>query len=200
MKGWKGSALTIMVLLILFCFSAVPVATAAKAKIVSEAEGLQNYVPSDNNFARGDTLKVYTEMSDVNYEGFVFVEFVFIIKDPKGNVVSMDRMSVERRNYDESAYVVYSKAIPTWWLYGNYKLRIYAYNRINKVKIVELERKMDNPNRVDELGFYDSEVVGKCHQIGWSVPAVPTKDGSFWGYTSVPQSGVDWWSSLPLRK
>jgi hypothetical protein len=151
MKGWKGSALTIMVLLILFCFSAVTVATAAKAKIVSDVKGLQNYVPGDNKFTHGDTLKVYTEMSNVNYEGFVFVEFVFIIKDPKGNVVSMDRMSVERRDYDESAYVVYSQAIPSWWLYGNYKLRISAYNRINKVKIVELEQKMDNPNRVDEL-------------------------------------------------
>lgn len=34
--------------------------------------------------------------------------------------------------------------------------------------------------------------------IGWSVPAVPTSDGStFWGYTSVPIAAVDWWKALP---
>lgn len=41
---------------------------------------------------------------------------------------------------------------------------------------------------------------GKGHAIGWRVAAVPTEDGStFWGYTSVPQPGVEWWDRLPLR-
>ncbi len=38
----------------------------------------------------------------------------------------------------------------------------------------------------------------RTDQIGWRVPAVPTEDGkSYWGYTSVPQPGCDWWGSLP---
>lgn len=37
-------------------------------------------------------------------------------------------------------------------------------------------------------------------QIGSMIPAVPTKEGdSFWGYTSVPQNGCNWWYSLPMR-
>ena len=33
--------------------------------------------------------------------------------------------------------------------------------------------------------------------VGWFVPAVPTEDGSsYWGYTSVPQPGVEWWHRL----
>jgi hypothetical protein len=37
-------------------------------------------------------------------------------------------------------------------------------------------------------------------QIGWRVPAVPTEDGdSFWGYTSVPDEGCQWWYRLPLE-
>jgi len=36
-------------------------------------------------------------------------------------------------------------------------------------------------------------------QIGWRVPAIPTEDGdTFWGYTSVPQAGCDWWAKLPF--
>lgn len=37
-------------------------------------------------------------------------------------------------------------------------------------------------------------------QIGWRVPACPTENGTFWGYTSVPQKDVLKWKSLPLRK
>lgn len=35
-------------------------------------------------------------------------------------------------------------------------------------------------------------------QIGWLVPAVPTEEGdTFWGYTSVPDAGCEWWYRLP---
>jgi len=38
-------------------------------------------------------------------------------------------------------------------------------------------------------------------QIGWRIPAVPTEDGqTYWGYTSVPKEGCDWWNALPLRR
>lgn len=36
------------------------------------------------------------------------------------------------------------------------------------------------------------------HAIGWMVAAVPTEDGeTYWGYTSVPRLGVEWWNNLP---
>lgn len=38
------------------------------------------------------------------------------------------------------------------------------------------------------------------HIIGWLVAAVPTEEGdTYWGFSSVPQSGVDWWNRLPKR-
>ncbi|MBK5190912.1 MAG: hypothetical protein JJE19_05405 [Methanosarcinales archaeon] len=151
MRGWKRNTLAILALLMLFVFSSVNVANAAKAEIVSDVSGLRNYVPGDNSYTHGSTLKVYTEMSNVNYEGFVFVEFVFIIEDPKGNVVSMDRMDVERRDYTDHAYVVYSKKIPSWWQYGKYKLEIYAYDRLNKAKIRELERRVEDTRAIEAL-------------------------------------------------
>jgi ribosomal protein S27AE len=36
-------------------------------------------------------------------------------------------------------------------------------------------------------------------QLGDLLPAVPTPDGSFWGYTSVPQEGCEWWKALPCN-
>lgn len=39
---------------------------------------------------------------------------------------------------------------------------------------------------------------GRTDQIGWYIPAVPTKENdTYWGYTSVPDEGVEWWRALP---
>ena len=38
----------------------------------------------------------------------------------------------------------------------------------------------------------------RSDQIGWRIPAIPTKENdTYWGYTSVPQEGCDWWYRLP---
>jgi len=53
---------------------------------------------------------------------------------------------------------------------------------------------------IDDRGRIYDPRYGWLDQIGWRIPAVPTEDGlTFWGYTSVPQTGCDWWSNLPTR-
>lgn len=43
--------------------------------------------------------------------------------------------------------------------------------------------------------------IGLTDKIGNLVPAVPDEENqTFWGYSSTPQAGVDWWKALPLRK
>lgn len=60
-----------------------------------------------------------------------------------------------------------------------------------------------NVSDIDERGCrtdYGGGHRSRTDTIGWRVPAVPTEDGStFWGYTSVPQAGCDWWYRLPTR-
>lgn len=56
-----------------------------------------------------------------------------------------------------------------------------------------------NDGPVDLSGCRKTD-YGSSDQIGGLVPAVPTSDGStFWGYTSIPSTGVKWWKELPLR-
>lgn len=153
-----------LVILLLFALlgSSINIANAVKAEIVSDVKGLSDYVRTSENFIRGSTLKVYTEMDDVNYDGFAFVDFTFIIKDPEGHVVSMDRTSVRHRDYVDDVYVEYTRKIPSWWLYGEYKLDIFAYDRLNKTRIIELEReaKLTAPEKLDNFGdletFFES--------------------------------------------
>lgn len=52
---------------------------------------------------------------------------------------------------------------------------------------------------IDAAGNIETD-FGRCDQIGWRVPAVPTEEGgTFWGYTSVPEAGCAWWKRLPTR-
>lgn len=53
-------------------------------------------------------------------------------------------------------------------------------------------------SRIDAQGMREDE-FGKTDSIGWRVPAVPTLDGGWWGYTSVSQEAVAWWTALPTR-
>ena len=51
---------------------------------------------------------------------------------------------------------------------------------------------------IDADGRHSSNVGRRTDQIGWYVPAVPCEDSDgYWGYTSVPEAGVNWWKRLP---
>ncbi len=56
-----------------------------------------------------------------------------------------------------------------------------------------------NPEKGPPSDAIETRIEGeKTDQIGWRVPAVPTEENdTYWGYTSVPTPGVDWWQNLP---
>jgi len=152
MRGWKRSILALLALLLLASFSAVNVASAEKAVIVSNVSGLYDYAPTDNTFTRGSTLKVYTEMRGVNYKDFVLVDFVFIITDSTRREVNLiDRMYVRRRDCNDTVYVEYTVDIPSWMAYGEHTIKIAAYNRLDKSTINKLDRKLLSPRDLNKM-------------------------------------------------
>lgn len=53
-------------------------------------------------------------------------------------------------------------------------------------------------NRLSAAGKYDGD-YGPTDQIGSRIPAIPSEENdTFWGYTSVPQDGCDWWDRLRI--
>lgn len=59
-------------------------------------------------------------------------------------------------------------------------------------------RKLTGRVRVDANGK-SGDRYGHTDQLAGLLPAVPTPENdNFWGYTSVPRAGVDWWKRLPL--
>lgn len=65
------------------------------------------------------------------------------------------------------------------------------------------ENQSQDVSGIDSAGRIESLVIGEGHrtdQIGWLIPAVPDEEGNtYWGYSSVPKSGCDWWRRLPTR-
>lgn len=54
-----------------------------------------------------------------------------------------------------------------------------------------------NVSDIDADGMRSSH-YNRTDQIGWRIPAVPTEENdTFWGYTSVPEAGCEWWRRLP---
>ncbi|KAF5437697.1 hypothetical protein C5S35_02750, partial [Candidatus Methanophagaceae archaeon] len=105
----------------------------------------------DYSYTHGDTIEVYTELYNVNYEGYIIVDLFYVISDPQGHVVVIDNLEVNRRTYEDDVNVMYTRTIPAWWLYGRYTLTIYSYNRLNKAEIAKINRKLD----------YDTETLKK---------------------------------------
>jgi hypothetical protein len=63
-----------------------------------------------------------------------------------------------------------------------------------------------NVSTINDDGLYFSnnplyeERPRRTDQIGWLVPAIPTKEGyAYWGYSSAPEEGIAWWRALPTR-
>jgi len=57
-------------------------------------------------------------------------------------------------------------------------------------------------DNVDEQGKAALGILQgmRCDQLMSLVPAVPCEDSdTYWGYTSVPELGVQWWRRLPTR-
>lgn len=149
MKRCGKNTLAILTLIALFLVSATTV-NAIKVDIDMGVWTGQATM-GNNSYTHGDTIEMYTVLYDVNYAGYIIVDLFYVIEDPRGHVVVIDNIGVNRRTYEEHVNVMYTKTIPDWWLYGRYNIAIYSYNRLNKAEIAKINRKV----------AYDTETLKK---------------------------------------
>ena len=140
----KLISIAVICLIFVSMFVSTVNAGSLKSVLVTDVNGFENYTMRNNNtFEPGDEVKVYSQLSNVNHDGFIFCDFVFIIKDPKNNFVAMSQEDIKYRGYDEGAHVLYSYTMPEFWRDGKYKMEIYAYDRTNVSNIRAHEKKLD---------------------------------------------------------
>ena len=149
MKRCGKNTLAILTLIVLFLVSATTV-NAMKVEIDMGVWTGQATM-GNNSYTHGDTIEMYTVLYNVNYAGYIIVDLFYVVEDPRGHVVVIDNIGVNRRTYEEHVNVMYTKTIPSWWLYGRYSIAIYSYNRLNKAEIAKINRKV----------AYDTETLKK---------------------------------------
>jgi len=78
-----------------------------------------------------------------------------------------------------------------WRASGSFCIELHCCECIAKEERVDI-------STVDAHGMFH---LGDhtTDQIGGYVPAVPDEDGTWWGYTSVPNVGIMWWYRLTSR-
>lgn len=105
--------------------------------------------------------------------------------------VAVEPFSYSERNKTPNGYVCSCGANGVR-LYREYNT--FLDNQSLSCRACSIERY--NKNHTDK--WEPSHPEDKESAIGWVVAAVPTEDGeTYWGYTSVPQDGCDWWYALP---
>ncbi len=123
-------------------------------EIVTKVDGFKDFKPHWNNrFPQGSTLMVYADALDVSHARFIILDFIFVIKDPRGHIVSWDRVKVRRVGYDDNAYVVYTKTIPSDWIDGPYTIRAFVYDRADFATIMRYE--YNYTSHIGDKDFWD---------------------------------------------
>ena len=128
----RGAAILIFVTLILIVTTQSCIAFSPAdfhAAIVSNVFGYGHYIPRNPLiFKPGETMKVYLAVDNVNINRAAAVDFVVIIKDPKGYVVYGKVTSLSTLSYKDKLYTVLDVDIPEDWICGKYTLDAYAFD------------------------------------------------------------------------
>lgn len=74
--------------------------------------------------------------------------------------------------------------------------RKYASSDDSLICLSCIEKKLNLSLNAGADGMFETK-YGRTDQVDMHIPAVPTPDNrSYWGYTSVPDEGVNWWKLL----
>ena len=100
--------------------------------LVSKVYDYGKYIPRNPPiFKPGSTLKLYLGVENVNINRAAAVDFVVIIKDPKGYVVYGKVVSLSTLSYKNKLYTDIDISIPEDWICGKYTIYAYAFNVLN---------------------------------------------------------------------
>ncbi len=98
---------------------------------VDEVYGYGKYLQRPPEYEKGDVVKIYAAIEDINRGRAYAVDFVAVITDPNNYVVAGKVQSKRHMGYEDRTYVVFSFDIPEEWTYGRYKADIYVFDVLN---------------------------------------------------------------------
>jgi len=106
--------------------------TDFKTAFVTYVHDYDKYIPRWGNvYEHGDKIQLYTGVKHINRGRAAAIDFVVIIKDPKGYVVGGKVIQKRITGYEDETYGVFSIDVEDSWIDGKYQLDVYAFDVLN---------------------------------------------------------------------
>jgi len=103
-----------------------------KAAFITYVYDYNKYIERwDNVYKRGDTIKLYVGVENVNRGRAAAVDFVVAVKDPKGYVVYGKSIQKRIAGYQDEIYDVFEIKVDDDWIDGKYQLDAYVFDVLN---------------------------------------------------------------------
>ncbi len=106
-------------------------------KFISYVEDYGKYIQTKAIYEKGEEVSIYAQVSEINHKRAYAVDFVFVVYDPKGYVVSGGSISKSGAGWNDRVYTVYSFRIPEEWITGKYKVEVYVFDVLNSTATYE---------------------------------------------------------------
>ncbi len=125
---------------------------------VSDAFDYGKYIERWTDVYRpGESIKIYVAVEDVNRFRSAALDFVCIIKDPNGYVVSGEVKKVRELGYRDRFYEVFEFSIDDTWIDGKYTADIYVFDVLNETQTYK--NYQDLYNEILYSGKFNPQVI-----------------------------------------
>ncbi len=105
----------------------------------------------------GEKIKIYVSVEDVNRFRSAALDFVCIIKDPNGYVVSGEVKKVRELGYKDRFYKVFEFSIDDSWIDGKYEADIYVFDVLNETQTYK--NYQDLYNEILYSGKFNPQII-----------------------------------------
>jgi hypothetical protein len=144
-------------------FITTPVSAISSSKFhvafVDEVYGYGKYLQRTPEYEKGDTVKIYAAIENINRGRAYAVDFVAVITDPNDYVVAGKVQTKRHVGYEDRTFVTFNFGIPEEWAYGKYKVDIYVFDVLNYTATYEEYRSL-----YDEI-LYSGKFDVKIHSV-----------------------------------
>ncbi len=100
----------------------------------AKVAGIDNYTKHWSNTYPPDPkadIIIYSYAANASYKRMSALNFLYVVYDPRDNVVAVDKITSFKRSYDPN--VVYYTLHPgSDWIEGTYRVRVIVYDRIDR--------------------------------------------------------------------
>lgn len=98
---------------------------------IDHVDGYGKFIPRNIPYEKGENVKIYSQVSEINHNRAYAVDFLLVVYDPDNYPVFGKVIRKSGADWTDRVYVVFDFQIPSEWKTGEYKAVVYAFDVLN---------------------------------------------------------------------